>query len=166
MAISVSDFFFWFFKELAPVVREAQEKKLEDLRKQNDLQQRLAIERRIFLHDRKIKFFGTGLVPSPAVFHRHKCRHILMVSALVAERRKIERGIRRIERMQRTAADHLHEALLSDQLAKLREDLEYVRVSTHCETEYYFILVMINIFGETLSQKILLSIWTSFILLR
>lgn len=90
---------------------------MEDLRKQNDLQQRLAVERRVFLHDRKIKFFGKDLGSTPAVFHRHKCRRILMVFALVAERRKIERGIRRLERMQRTAADYLHEAVLSDHQA-------------------------------------------------
>ncbi|XP_010278172.1 PREDICTED: rRNA-processing protein EFG1-like [Nelumbo nucifera] len=87
-------------KNLPPEVREVQEKKLEDLRKQQELQTRLAIERKIFLHDRKIKFF---------------------------ERRKIERRIRRLEKLQRASSDQAREEELSRQLTKLQEDLEYVR---------------------------------------
>lgn len=45
------------------------------------------------------------------------------------ERRKIERMIRRLEKQQRTSSDHMSEGKVSDQLSKLREDLEYVRVS-------------------------------------
>lgn len=49
------------FKNLPPEVREAQEKKLEGLKKQQELQTRLAVERKVFLRDRKIKFFGKVL---------------------------------------------------------------------------------------------------------
>ena len=45
------------------------------------------------------------------------------------ERRKIERMIRRLEKQQRTSSDHTSEEKISDQLFKLREDLEYVQVS-------------------------------------
>ncbi|KAJ4956959.1 hypothetical protein NE237_013742 [Protea cynaroides] len=85
-------------KDLPPQVREVQEKKLEQLKNQQDLHKRLAVERKIFMRDRKIKFF---------------------------ERRKIERRIRRLEKLQR--ADHNHEAGIGSQLSKLKEDLEYVR---------------------------------------
>ncbi|XP_042514614.1 rRNA-processing protein EFG1 [Macadamia integrifolia] len=87
-------------KDLPPAIREAQEKKLEQLKKQQEIQNRLAVERKIFLRDRKIKFF---------------------------ERRKIERRIRRLEKLQRAASDHNQEADAAEQLSKLKEDLEYVR---------------------------------------
>ncbi|OVA05346.1 rRNA-processing protein EFG1 [Macleaya cordata] len=87
-------------KSLTPEVREAQEKKLGELKKQQEIQTRLAVERKIFLHDRKIKFF---------------------------ERRKIERRIRRLEKQQRTLSDNTQEAEIASQLSKLKEDLEYVR---------------------------------------
>lgn len=45
-------------KDLPPDVREAQEKKFEELKKQQEIHTRLAVERKIFLRDRKIKFFG------------------------------------------------------------------------------------------------------------
>ncbi|GMP56218.1 hypothetical protein CsSME_00020785 [Camellia sinensis var. sinensis] len=45
-------------KDLSPEVREAQEKKLEGIKKQQEIHNRLAVERKIFLRDRKIKFFG------------------------------------------------------------------------------------------------------------
>ncbi|KAL9685524.1 hypothetical protein QQ045_022975 [Rhodiola kirilowii] len=85
-------------KDLPPEVREAQLKKLEDLKKQQELHTRLAVERKIFMRDRKIKFF---------------------------ERRKIERSIRRLEKQQRISSGQ--EADIAEQLAKLKEDLEYVR---------------------------------------
>lgn len=87
-------------KNLPPEVREAQEKKLEDLNKHQELQSRLAIERKMHLRDKKIKFF---------------------------ERRKIERMIRRLEKQQRTSSDHALDGTISDQLSRLKEDLEYVR---------------------------------------
>ncbi|KAF3337987.1 rRNA-processing protein efg1 [Carex littledalei] len=87
-------------KELPNEVREAQQKKLEELKKQLEIQNRLVVEREIQLRDRKIKFF---------------------------ERRKIERMIRRLEKQLRTSSDHATEAQISSQLSKLKEDLEYVR---------------------------------------
>ncbi|XP_072952468.1 uncharacterized protein [Typha angustifolia] len=87
-------------KDLPHEVREAQEKKLEELKRQQEIQSRLAVEREIQLRDRKIKFF---------------------------ERRKIERMLRRLEKQQRSSSNHVLEGRLSDQLSKLREDLEYVR---------------------------------------
>ncbi|KAF8016410.1 hypothetical protein BT93_H1808 [Corymbia citriodora subsp. variegata] len=87
-------------KDLPPEVREAQEKKLEGLKKQQEIHTRLAVEKKIFLRDRKIKFF---------------------------ERRKIERRIRRLEKMQRTLSGPEQDATIAQQLSKLKEDLEYVR---------------------------------------
>ncbi|XP_031398951.1 rRNA-processing protein EFG1 [Punica granatum] len=87
-------------KDLPPEVREAQEKKLEGLKKQQEIHTRLAVEKKIFLRDRKIKFF---------------------------ERRKIERRIRRLEKMQRSSSGPEQDAEITEQLAKLKEDLEYVR---------------------------------------
>lgn len=84
-------------KELRAEVREAQQKKLEELKKQQEIHTRLAVERKIFLRDRKIKFF---------------------------ERRKIERRIRRLEKLQRASSGQGQDA---EQLSKLKEDLEYVR---------------------------------------
>ncbi|XP_022760218.1 rRNA-processing protein efg1-like isoform X2 [Durio zibethinus] len=87
-------------KDLPPEVREAQEKKLQGLKKQQEIHTQLAVERKIFLKDRKIKFF---------------------------ERRKIERRIRRLEKLQRTSSGQAQDAEIAQQLSKLKEDLEYVR---------------------------------------
>ncbi|CAL1396495.1 unnamed protein product [Linum trigynum] len=87
-------------KQLTPEVREAQEKKLEGLKNQQDLHTRLALERKMFLRDRKIKFF---------------------------ERRKVERRIRRLERQQRASSGQALDPQAVEQLSKLKEDLEYVR---------------------------------------
>lgn len=87
-------------KNLPPEIREVQEKKLEGLKKQQDIHTRLAVERKIFLRYRKIKFF---------------------------ERRKIERRIRRLEKLQRATSGQAQDAENSVQLSKLKEDLEYVR---------------------------------------
>ncbi|XP_058105461.1 rRNA-processing protein EFG1-like [Magnolia sinica] len=100
-------------KNLPLEVRKAQEDKLEELKKQQELHTRLAIERKIFLRNRKIKFF---------------------------ERRKIERRIRRLEKLQRTSSDHISERDIADQLSKLKEDLEYVRFFP--KTEKYVSLFM------------------------
>ncbi|KAI4345731.1 hypothetical protein L6164_012829 [Bauhinia variegata] len=51
-------------KNLPPEVREAQEQKLEGLKKQQDIHTCLAAERKIFLQDTKIKFFVVFLVQS------------------------------------------------------------------------------------------------------
>lgn len=87
-------------KELPPEVREAQQQKLDDLKKQQEIHTRLALERKLFLRDRKIKFF---------------------------ERRKIERRIRRLEKLHRGSSGQPQDAEIADQLSKLKEDLEYVR---------------------------------------
>ncbi|TKY51938.1 rRNA-processing protein efg1 [Spatholobus suberectus] len=85
-------------KHLPPDVREAQEQKLEALKKQQEIHTRLAAERKIFLRDRKIKFF---------------------------ERRKIERRIRRLEKLQRASSSSSAQPC-SDQLSALKQDLQYV----------------------------------------
>ncbi|KAL2506645.1 Protein of unknown function (DUF2361) [Abeliophyllum distichum] len=100
-------------KDLPPEVKEAQEKKLEELKKQQDIHNHLAVERKIFLRDRKIKFF---------------------------ERRKIERRIRRLEKQQRASSGQAQEAEITEQLSKLKEDLEYVRFFP--KTEKYVSLFM------------------------
>ncbi|KAL2922684.1 rRNA-processing protein efg1 [Bienertia sinuspersici] len=86
--------------DLPAEVRAAQEKKLEALKKQQDLQTRLAVERKTFLRDRKIKFF---------------------------ERRKIERTMRRLEKNLRSSSAQAQEKEIHEELARLKEDLEYVR---------------------------------------
>lgn len=83
-------------KNLPSEIREAQESKLEELKKQLELQSRLAKERKRQFREKRIKFF---------------------------ERRKIERMIRRLEKQQRTSSDEN----ISNQLAQLKGDLEYVR---------------------------------------
>ncbi|KAL9813047.1 putative rRNA-processing protein Efg1 [Arabidopsis thaliana] len=75
-------------------------RKVGRLKKQQDAHARLAVERKIFFRNRKIKFF---------------------------ERRKIERSIRRLEKLQRTSSAHVGDVDIAEQLSKLKEDLEYVR---------------------------------------
>ncbi|XP_038722451.1 rRNA-processing protein EFG1-like isoform X2 [Tripterygium wilfordii] len=84
-------------KDLPPEVREVQEKKLEGIKKQHEIHSNLG---KIFRRDLRIKFH---------------------------ERRKIERRIRRLEKLQRTSSGQAQDAELADQLSKLKEDLEYVR---------------------------------------
>ncbi|RDX66354.1 efg1 [Mucuna pruriens] len=89
-------------KSLPPEVREAQEQKLEALKRQQEIHTRLAAERKIFLRDRKIKFF---------------------------ERRKIERRIRRLEKLHRASSSSSSSSAAqpySDQLSTLKQDLQYV----------------------------------------
>lgn len=129
---------FDFLKNLPLQIKEAQEKKLEMLKEQQELQTRLAVERKIFLRDRKKKFFGMIFVG--ALFIYWSFWESIFSSILVlswwnwiffksnAERRKIERMIRRLEKQQRLSSDHISEEKISDQLSKLKEDLEYVRV--------------------------------------
>ncbi|XP_039043979.1 rRNA-processing protein EFG1-like isoform X2 [Hibiscus syriacus] len=100
-------------KDLPPEVREAQENKLEGLKRQQEIHTRLAVERKIFLRNRKIKFF---------------------------ERRKIERRIRRLEKLQRTSSGQTQDTEIANQLSKLKEDLEYVRFFP--KTEKYVSLFM------------------------
>lgn len=111
-------------KDLPPEVKEAQEKKLEELKKQQEIHNRLAIERKLFLRDRKIKFF---------------------------ERRKIERRIRRVEKQQRTSSGQAQETELAVQLSKLKEDLEYVKFFP--KTEKYVSLFMGGDDGEIVEKR-------------
>jgi uncharacterized coiled-coil DUF342 family protein len=46
-----------------------------------------------------------------------------------SERRKIERRVRRLEKLQRTSSGQAQDAEIAEQLSKLKEDLEYVTVS-------------------------------------
>jgi predicted Zn-dependent peptidase len=83
-------------------VKDAQQKKLEELKQQSDVHFRIELERKMALRYRKVKFF---------------------------ERRKIERRIRRLEKQQRTSDDNPQRlADIAEQLTQLKEDLEYVRV--------------------------------------
>ncbi|KAI3877935.1 hypothetical protein MKX03_005730 [Papaver bracteatum] len=85
--------------DLPPEVRQAQEKKLEDIKKKQELLIQLAENRVTILKNKKPKFF---------------------------ERRKLDRGIKKLERALETASDETREGI-KDQLAKLKEDLEYVK---------------------------------------
>ncbi|MCO5601699.1 hypothetical protein L7F22_055822 [Adiantum nelumboides] len=93
-------------KALPWEVKDVQQKRLEILKRQAELHAHAELERKMTLRYRKVKFF---------------------------ERRKIERGIRRLERLQRAAADNLTEDLarqaadMAQKLGQLKEDLEYVR---------------------------------------
>ncbi|OEL19500.1 hypothetical protein BAE44_0019481 [Dichanthelium oligosanthes] len=49
-------------KDLPDDIRIAQEKKLEELKRQQELQNQLAVQRTVQLRDRKIKFFGLLLL--------------------------------------------------------------------------------------------------------
>ncbi|XP_076953871.1 uncharacterized protein LOC143628085 [Bidens hawaiensis] len=95
-------------KDTRPEVKGSLLKKLEGLKSQQQLLDNLALERKIFLRDRKIKFF---------------------------ERRKVERRIRRLEKQQRASSGLAQEAELAEQLSKLKEDLEYI--SFFPKTEKY-----------------------------
>ncbi|XP_057871602.2 rRNA-processing protein EFG1 isoform X2 [Cryptomeria japonica] len=106
-------------KNLPQEVKEAQEKKLDELRKLVELQAQSELERKMALRYRKVKFF---------------------------ERRKIERRIRRLEKQQRVALEHSAEEVvanagqISQQLSRLKEDLEYVRFFP--KTEKYISIFM------------------------
>lgn len=52
------------------------------------------------------------------------------------ERRKIERRIRRLEKQLRVSAGPVQDADISEQLSKLKDDLEYVRVSLYTVLSY------------------------------
>lgn len=106
-------------KNIPQEVKEVQEKKLAELGKLIELQNQSKLERKMAVRYRKVKFF---------------------------ERRKIERRIRRLEKQQRAALEHTGEDLemqageISQQLAQLKEDLEYVRFFP--KTEKYLSLFM------------------------
>ncbi|CAN6441151.1 unnamed protein product [Victoria cruziana] len=99
-------------KDLPIEVKSAQEKRLEELKKRQEIQNRSAVERKLSLRYRRVKFF---------------------------ERRKIERRIRRLEKLQKSAAPAT-QGSISEQLSQLREELEYVRFFP--KTEKYVSLFM------------------------
>ena len=79
------------------------------------------------LRDRKIKFFGLLSLPTHSKFlfsARMYLPFYLCWCSKYKERRKIERMIRRLEKQQRSNGDGF-----SNNLSKLWENLEYVRVS-------------------------------------
>ncbi|XP_024398929.1 uncharacterized protein [Physcomitrium patens] len=106
-------------KELPPAVKEAQLKRLEELKLQSNAHATAELERKMALRYRRVKFF---------------------------ERRKIERRIRRFEKQQRALLDNPSEdnetqlTTLADQLHQLKEDLEYIRFFP--KTEKYISLYM------------------------
>lgn len=132
-------FMYPLVQDLPPEVKEAQEKKLDGLKKQQENLNRLAVERKIFLRNRKIKFFGINWLPLPysasyflqVLLKLFKCGDWLLKTSnfLYVERRKIERRIRRLEKQQRSLSGQAQEAEVAEQLSRLKEDLEYVRVS-------------------------------------
>ncbi|KAI3790778.1 hypothetical protein L2E82_04072 [Cichorium intybus] len=111
-------------KDTRPEVKEALTKKLEGLKNQQQLLDNLALERKIFLRDRKIKFF---------------------------ERRKVERRIRRLEKQQRASSGQAQESEVADQLSKLKEDLEYIRFFP--KTEKYVSLFKKGDNTETVDKR-------------
>jgi len=112
---------------------------LDDLKKQQDIHFRLAVERKIFLRNRKVRFFGECFIFDALYI----CIVLSCFSAesfgllgqnnyifLCVERRKIERSIRRLEKLHRsTSGGYVQDAEIGGQLNRLKEDLEYVRVS-------------------------------------
>eukprot|EP00252_Welwitschia_mirabilis_P012157 TRINITY_DN2703_c0_g1_i1.p1 TRINITY_DN2703_c0_g1~~TRINITY_DN2703_c0_g1_i1.p1 ORF type:complete len:413 (-),score=90.29 TRINITY_DN2703_c0_g1_i1:154-1278(-) len=93
-------------KSLPDKIKNAQEKKLEELRNLANFHARAKLERKMALRYKKVKFF---------------------------ERRKLERRIRRLEKQQRLALEHGGEGSemqaeeISRQLSQFKEDLQYVR---------------------------------------
>jgi hypothetical protein len=51
------------FQDLPDEIRVAQEKKLEELKRQQELQNQLVVQRTLQFRDRKIKFFGLLYFP-------------------------------------------------------------------------------------------------------
>jgi hypothetical protein len=110
---------------------------LDDLKKQQDIHFRLAFERKIFLRNRKVRFFGECFIFDALYI----CIVLSCFSAesfgllgqnnyifLCVERRKIERSIRRLEKLHRsTSGGYVQDAEIGGQLNRLKEDLEYVR---------------------------------------
>eukprot|EP00250_Pteridium_aquilinum_P014229 c21860_g3_i1 orf=330-1538(-) len=111
-------------------VKNAQHKLLEDLKKQGEEHQRAELERKMSLRYRRVKFF---------------------------ERRKIERSIKRLEKLQEAGADMTDNAAteqkldITEQLAQLKEDLEYVRFFP--KTEKYVSLFVGNDDEEVITKR-------------
>ncbi|KAJ9536987.1 hypothetical protein OSB04_029720 [Centaurea solstitialis] len=111
-------------KDTRPEVKEALTKKLEGLKNQQKAQDNLALERKLVLRDKKIKFF---------------------------ERRKVERSIRRLEKQQRASSGQAPETDIVEQLSKLKEDLEYIRFFP--KTEKYVSLFKKGDTTETVDKR-------------
>ncbi|KAJ7568796.1 hypothetical protein O6H91_01G048900 [Diphasiastrum complanatum] len=120
-------------KNLPREIKDAQEKRLAELKKEADLHATSELERKMAVRYRKVKFF---------------------------ERRKIERMIRRLEKQQRVLADQVvaenseQAENISQQLAQLQEDLEYVRFFP--KTEKYVSLFMGNEDDSVAARRIVL----------
>jgi hypothetical protein len=103
------------------------------LKKQQEIHTRLALERKIFLRDRKIKFFGNSFSFFNEInlfTNQSHAESSKSCPLFCLERRKIERRTRRLEKLQRASSGQAAQDVdLADQLSKLKEDLEYVRVS-------------------------------------
>ena len=69
------------FQDLPDDIRVAQEKKLEELKRQQELQNQLAVQRTLQLRDRKIKFFG--LLSLPIHFKFLLCAYVLTIFLMV-----------------------------------------------------------------------------------
>ena len=63
------------------------------------------------------------------------------------ERRKVERRIRRLEKLQRASSGQAQDAEITEQLFKLKEDLEYIRVSCAFVIDSYEICNCNQYFG-------------------
>jgi hypothetical protein len=72
------------FQDLPDDIRVAQEKKLEELKRQQELQNQLAVQRTLQLRDRKIKFFGLLSLPSSYSFQvPFLCAYVLTIFLMV-----------------------------------------------------------------------------------
>lgn len=117
-------------KNLSAEMKDAQQKHLEDLKRQAEQNQRAELERKMSLRYRRVKFF---------------------------ERRKIERAIKRLEKLQEAGSDDLesaamtHKLTITEQLAQLKEDLEYVRFFP--KTEKYVSLLLGHDDEEVIAKR-------------
>ncbi|XP_047324631.1 inactive protein tyrosine kinase pTKL-like [Impatiens glandulifera] len=111
-------------KDIPPEIREAQMKKLEELKKQQDTQSQLSVD----IQQKKKKLSADN-----KIFLRYKMVRFF-------ERRKIDRKIKRLEKSQLDSSDPSHGAMIAEQLRSLKEDLEYVRFFP--KTEKYVSLFM------------------------
>lgn len=116
-------------KNLPAEARDVQKKRLEDLKEQAEEHHRSELERKMSLRYRRVKFF---------------------------ERRKIERRIKRLEKLLEGTDNTDGPAMkenpdITKQLAQLKEDLEYVRFFPR--TEKYVSLFMGNEDEEVVAKR-------------
>jgi len=125
-------------------VKEAQQKRLEELKKEMEEHDRRDREKKFAKKYHKVKFFGARISPAarPSLLRPH-ARSVLRprsaadwaerANSPAAERVKVERRIGKIERHEKDGemTDELHA-----ELKALKEDLEYVKVGSpspsHC----------------------------------